>query len=69
MNDARAKAEQYARLINGTLGVPLTISENVAMPVFDTTARAAAPAAAMDTPIQTGEGTIGLTVQISYEVK
>jgi uncharacterized protein YggE len=70
VNDARAKAEQYAKLINGTLGVVLTVSENASSPVFDTSARSAAPVAAgADTPIQTGEGSITLTVQISYEVK
>ncbi len=68
--DARVKAEQYAKLTNGTLGVPLKIVENAATPTFDTTARSAAPAAiAADTPIQTGEGAINLTVQISYELK
>lgn len=70
VNDARVKAEQYAKLINGTLGVVLTVSESVAMPVYDTATRAAAPmAAGADTPIQVGEGSITLTVQISYEVK
>jgi uncharacterized protein YggE len=70
VNDARAKAEQYARLINGTLGVVLTVSENVSTPVFDTSARSAAGAVpAADTPIQPGQGSITLTVQISYEVK
>ncbi|MFN8516457.1 MAG: SIMPL domain-containing protein [Thermomicrobiales bacterium] len=70
VNDARAKAEQYAKLINGTLGLVLTINESVSTPVFDTTARSAAPmAAGADTPIQTGEGSITLTVQISYEAK
>ena len=70
VNDARQKAEQYARLVNGTLGVPLTISESVAMPAFDTSTRMSAPAmAGGDTPIQTGEGSIGLTVQVSYELK
>ena len=70
VNDARAKAEQYAKLINGTLGLVLTINESVSTPVFDTTARSAAPmAAGADTPIQTGEGSIALTVQISYEAK
>ncbi len=68
--DARVKAEQYAKLTNGTLGLPLKIVENSATPAFDTTTRQAAPAAAgADTPIQTGEGSISLTVQISYELK
>jgi uncharacterized protein YggE len=70
VNDARGKAEQYAKLINGTLGVVLTVSESVSTPVFDTSARSAAPAmAGAETPIQSGEGSISLTVQISYEVK
>jgi uncharacterized protein YggE len=70
VNDARAKAEQYAKLAGGTLGAPLKIAENVATPAFDTAKRTAAPAAAApDTPIQPGEGTVSLTVQITYELK
>ena len=71
VNDARLKAEQYAKLVNGTLGAPLTISESVATPAYDTTTRTAAPTAGAmpETPIQVGEGTLGLTVQIVFELK
>jgi hypothetical protein len=66
--DARAKAEQYAKLVNMQLGAPVTISETsapapVAVP-------AAAPAAGnTSTAIQPGEGTVSVSVQIAYEIK
>jgi uncharacterized protein YggE len=66
--DARAKAEQYAKLVNLQLGAPVTISETSApMPVA---APAAAPAAGnASTAIQPGEGTVSVSVQIVYEMK
>lgn len=66
--DARAKAEQYAKLTGVTLGGPVEINENGgAIPV----SRAAAPARAdiASTPVEPGENTITLTVQIRYEIK
>lgn len=71
VNDARVKADQYARLVNGTLGAPLKISESVTTPAYDTPTRTAAPTAgsAPETPIQAGEGTLSLTVQIVFELK
>ncbi|HEU5330236.1 MAG TPA: SIMPL domain-containing protein [Thermomicrobiales bacterium] len=66
--DARAKAEQYAKLVNLQLGAPVTISETSApMPVA---VPAAAPAAGnASTAIQPGEGTVSVSVQIVYEMK
>lgn len=67
--DARQKAEQYAQLTNNTLGNVLTISESGATPVYRTAGAAPAAAAATTTPIEAGEGTIAITVQISYELQ
>lgn len=67
--DARSKAEQYAQLTGGTLGPVLTISESTAAasPEYRT---AAAPAAAGGaTPIEPGQGSITLAVQITYELR
>ena len=68
--DARGKAEQYAKLTGVTLGGPLQISETAtAMPYQAVPAAAPAAGAAPTTPIETGQGTISLTVQIIYEIK
>lgn len=70
VNDARARAEQYAKLVNGILGVPLRITESATVPVYDATTRTAAGAGpAAETPVPPGEGSISLTVQIAYELK
>jgi uncharacterized protein YggE len=68
--DARGKAEQYAKLTGVTLGGPLQISETTTSVPYQT-APAAAPAAggSATTPIETGQGSISLTVQITYEIK
>ncbi len=72
--DARAKAEQYARLVSAQLGAPVTITENSnsgAAPQYQAPrAAAAAPGQpAPTTPIETGEGTVRLAVQITYEIR
>jgi uncharacterized protein YggE len=66
--DARQKAEQYAQLTGSTLGGVMQISETTAgTPEYRT---AAAPAAASQaTPIEPGEGSLTITVQISYELR
>ncbi len=71
VNDARAKAEQYARLTGVTLGGPLSIIEGVGTVQRDATTVSAVPAAgvASSTPIEVGEASITLSVQISYEIK
>lgn len=68
--DARGKAEHYARLTNVQLGAPVTIVED------SSPARAPQPAGAPaqrggdgSTPIEAGEGTITVTVQISFEIR
>ena len=66
--DARQKAEQYAQLTGLGLGGVMQISETTAgTPDYRT---AAAPAAASQaTPIEPGEGSLTITVQISYELR
>lgn len=66
--DARKKAEQYAQLTSMTLGGVMQISESVSgAPEY----RTAAPAAAAggSTPIEPGQGSLTISVQISYELK
>ena len=73
VNDARAKAEQYATLTNVQLGGPVTINEGGATP--RTALPAAAPASAgggaatPPTPIEVGEGTVTVSVQLTYEIR
>lgn len=68
--DARQKAELYAQLTNTTLGGVLTLSETVATPEYRTAAPAAAPASGgSTTPIETGQGSITITVNVIYEIQ
>lgn len=70
VNDARGKAEQYAKLTNVQLGPPVTITEGSAPSPQPVRQPAAAPAgAAPTTPIEPGESTITVTVQITYEIR
>jgi len=65
--DARRKAEQYAQLTGMTLGGVMQISETVGAAEYRTAAPASAAAGA--TPIEPGQGSITINVQISYELK
>lgn len=67
VRDARAKAEQYAALVNGTLGTPLEIIENGATPQFGLTMREAAQTGG--TPLEPGLESITVSVQITYELR
>ncbi len=68
--DARQKAELYAQLTNTTLGGVLTLSESVATPEYRTAAPAAAPATGGSaTPIETGQGSVTITVSVVYEIQ
>jgi uncharacterized protein YggE len=70
VNDARAKAEQYARLTGVTLGGPLSIAESGGATVRDVAGTGAVPAAAgASTPIEVGQSSISISVQISYEIR
>lgn len=72
--DARASAEQYARLAGMRLGPPLSIVEGDGAdaafrpeaPFMRMRAASIAPAA---TPIESGEGTVRLTVRIVYTIE
>lgn len=68
INDARRKAEIYARAAGVQVGAPLSISEDggAPAPMFRrmATAMAAAP-----TPVATGEETLHVAVNVSYEIK
>jgi len=70
MADAKAKAEQLAKLGGITLGTPTYISESMVTPspIYPVRAEAAAPAMA-ETPISAGETEISLTVQVIYAIK
>jgi uncharacterized protein YggE len=68
--DARQKADLYAQLTNTTLGGVLTLSESVATPDYRTAAPAAAPASGVTTtPIEAGQGSITITVDVVYEIQ
>ncbi|HEY0236373.1 MAG TPA: SIMPL domain-containing protein [Afipia sp.] len=68
INDARRKAEIYARAAAVQVGAPLSISEDggAPAPMFRrmATAMAAAPA-----PVAAGEETLHVAVNVSYEIK
>jgi len=63
--DAKAKAEQLARLADVTLGKPTYISEGIQIPPSIRVGVAEAPAV---TPISPGEMEISLTVQVAYAI-
>ena len=67
--DARRKAEIYAKAAGVTLGAPLSISEEGApQPIFR--GKMAVPmAAAAPTPIAQGEGTLSVSVAVSWAIK
>jgi hypothetical protein len=70
MTDARAKADQLAKLAGVTLGKPIYISENVSTPpVPYPTFQAATASAAPTTPINPGQTNITLNVQVVYAVQ
>jgi len=67
--DARAKAEQIARLSGITLGKPTYISESFYIPVPVYPVREAAGDASASTPISPGEMEVSLTVQVVYSIR
>jgi uncharacterized protein YggE len=66
MADAKAKAEQLAKLAGVGLGKPTYISEGTVYPVYPTMYKEAAGAA--PTPISPGELELTLTVQVAYDI-
>jgi uncharacterized protein YggE len=68
IEDARRKAEVYAKAANVRLGAPLSISEEGSggpVPMM----RASYKADAQGAPVSPGEETLRVTVQVSYELK
>lgn len=71
MADAKAKAEQIARLAGVALGKPIYISESIYMPppIYPTRMAEGIPVPApAPTPISPGEMEISLTVQVAYAI-
>ena len=68
--DARRKAEIYAKAAGGTLGSPLSISEDgTPTPMFRVKTLAAPMAAATPTPVAQGEETLSVTVSVIWGIK
>jgi uncharacterized protein YggE len=65
IENARAQAEQYARAANAALGTVLIISESGGPVVPIETASRAAGAV----PVQPGEETIRVAVQVTYALE
>jgi uncharacterized protein len=68
VEDARRKAEIYAKAAGVTLGPPLSISEGGGAPM-PMQFRAKAMAAAAPTPVAQGEETLAVTVSVSWAIK
>jgi uncharacterized protein YggE len=68
VEDARRKAEIYAKAAGVTLGAPLSISEGGGSPM-PMQFRAKAMAAAPSTPVAQGEETLAVTVSVSWAIK
>jgi hypothetical protein len=68
VEDARRKAEIYAKAAGVTLGSPLSISEGGGGPM-PIQFRAKAMAAAAPTPVAQGEETLSVTVNVSWAIK
>jgi uncharacterized protein YggE len=68
VEDARRKAEIYAKAAGVTLGPPLSISEGGGSPM-PMQFRAKAMAAATPTPVAQGEETLAVTVSVSWAIK
>jgi uncharacterized protein YggE len=66
MADAKAKAEQLAKLGGVTLGAPISISEGTSTPPQPMAARDVASAGAGAVPVQTGQSEITVSVTVSY---
>lgn len=64
LDDAKHKAEIYARASNAGLGRPLTISEDTPAPRF----MRAGTAMAAATPIAVGQNTLRMTVSVTFEL-
>ena len=70
MADAKAKAEQLARLAGVKLGKPTYISEGIQVPpIYPRAVYEGVPAPAAPPPISPGETEISLTIQVIYAIR
>ncbi len=71
VKDAQTQAQQLAGDSGVTLGAIQTLSfaNNIPMPVMETFGKGGGPAAAASVPIQSGQMTLTVTVNITYEIK
>ena len=73
VRDARARAEQYATLTGVRLGPPVAVAEGgrdrPVRPMMLRALSASVEDAAAPTPVEPGEQTIRLSVQITYEIR
>jgi uncharacterized protein YggE len=70
MRDAKARADLLARAAGASVGEVLVITENVGSPVMPIAMeRAVAQDAAAPVPVQPGEQTIAISVQVTYALK
>lgn len=72
LQEARAKAEELARLGGVTIGAPIAISEGTTQPepmYYREMAVAAEDAAGRATPIEPGELKVQVTVQVTYAIE
>ncbi len=72
MKDAQAKADQLAKLGNVKLGVPLAISEEQSSappPILAQGAKTAQSSPDVATPIETGTGSVVVTVQVRWGIE
>jgi len=72
--DARAKAEQYAKLVGVTLGLAMHISEGTGLPPIpvpyaEMTVMRGAMGTGNPTPIQVGEQEVSITVNVIFGVE
>jgi uncharacterized protein YggE len=71
MSDAKARADLLAKAGGASVGDVLIITENVGSAVvpMPMAARAAGPQDSMTVPIQPGQQTIAIDVQVTYALK
>jgi len=71
MNDAKAKATQLSGLAGVTLGRPIYITENSAgSPIpYQISAPAASASAGVVTPVNPGQVSVTVTVQVAYSIQ
>jgi uncharacterized protein YggE len=70
--DAKAKAQQYAKLSGRSLGAVIGISEvssTAPPPVYGGRSGAGTSTAMMPTPVEAGSQLVGVTVTVTWELR